>query len=70
MKLTFGILFLLAILTSCDVKEKEAVQPNIVFIMSDDHAYQAISAYGHGLNKTPNIDRIAEERHKLQDILT
>ncbi|MBL9085424.1 MAG: hypothetical protein JNK76_26705, partial [Planctomycetales bacterium] len=22
--------------------------PNIVFIFSDDHAYQAISAYGHG----------------------
>ncbi len=35
--------------------------PNIVFIMSDDHAYQAISAYGHGLNETPNIDRIAQE---------
>ncbi|MGY8653367.1 MAG: sulfatase family protein [Verrucomicrobiia bacterium] len=36
-------------------------RPNIVFIFSDDHAYQAISAYGHGLNKTPNIDRIARE---------
>ncbi len=35
--------------------------PNIVFIMSDDHAYQAISAYGHNLNNTPNIDRIANE---------
>jgi arylsulfatase A-like enzyme len=29
--------------------------------MSDDHAYQAISAYGHCLNETPNIDRIAKE---------
>jgi arylsulfatase A-like enzyme len=29
--------------------------------MSDDHAYQAISAYGYGLNKTPNIDRLANE---------
>ena len=29
--------------------------------MSDDHAYQAISAYGFGLNNTPNIDRIAKE---------
>lgn len=36
-------------------------QPNIVFIMSDDHGYQAISAYGHQLNETPNIDRIAKE---------
>ncbi|MBI9061290.1 MAG: sulfatase [Marinilabiliaceae bacterium] len=36
-------------------------QPNIIFIMSDDHAYQAISAYGHDLNHTPNIDRLANE---------
>nr|WP_288809462.1 sulfatase [uncultured Sphingobacterium sp.] len=36
-------------------------RPNIVYIMSDDHAYQAISAYGHGLNSTPNIDRLAKE---------
>mgnify|MGYP001048781941 FL=1 len=36
-------------------------QPNIVFIMSDDHAYQAMSCYGHGLNETPHIDRIAKE---------
>jgi len=36
-------------------------RPNILFIMSDDHAYQAISAYGHGLNSTPNIDRLAKE---------
>ncbi len=36
-------------------------RPNIVFIMSDDHAYQAVSAYGYGLNQTPNIDRLAKE---------
>lgn len=36
-------------------------RPNIIYIMSDDHAYQAISAYGFGLNKTPNIDRLAKE---------
>ena len=34
--------------------------PNIVFIMSDDHAWQAISAYGSDRNATPNIDRIAQ----------
>ena len=36
-------------------------RPNIVFIMSDDHAYQAISAYSNRLTQTPNIDRIAKE---------
>jgi len=35
---------------------------NVIYIMSDDHAVQAISAYGHPVGKlapTPNIDRIA-----------
>ncbi|KAA3623815.1 MAG: sulfatase, partial [Bacteroidetes bacterium] len=35
--------------------------PNIIFIMTDDHAYQAISAYGSDLIETPNIDKLAEE---------
>lgn len=34
-------------------------RPNILFIMSDDHASHAISAYGSEINRTPNIDRIA-----------
>lgn len=41
--------------------KKESKQPNIIYIMSDDHAYQAISAYSGKLNKTPNIDRLADE---------
>ena len=41
--------------------------PNILFIMSDDHAYQAVSAYGYGLNNTPNIDRIATEGALFQN---
>lgn len=39
-------------------------RPNILYIMSDDHAYQAISAYGSDVSRfapTPNIDRIARE---------
>jgi arylsulfatase A-like enzyme len=42
-------------------KTKKKKRPNIVFIMSDDHAYQAISAYDKRLTSTPNIDRIANE---------
>jgi arylsulfatase A-like enzyme len=38
-----------------------ADRPNILFIMSDDHAAHAISAYGSRVNKTPNIDRLARE---------
>ena len=46
---------------SAPPEEKAARKPNILFIMSDDHAYQAVSAYGFGLNQTPNIDRLAKE---------
>jgi N-acetylglucosamine-6-sulfatase len=41
-----------------------AKQPNILFIMSDDHTSQAIGAYGSRLaklNPTPTIDRLARE---------
>jgi arylsulfatase A-like enzyme len=38
-----------------------AARPNIVFIMTDDHAAHAISAYGSKVNKTPNLDRLATE---------
>jgi arylsulfatase A-like enzyme len=35
-------------------------KPNILFILSDDHAPEAISAYGRSMINTPNIDRIAK----------
>ena len=57
-----GIFVFMLIFQSCKAKEqKKETRPNIVFIMSDDHAYQAISAYGDSLNHTPNIDALAKE---------
>jgi arylsulfatase A-like enzyme len=49
-----------------------ASQPNILYIMSDDHATNAISAYGSRLSSvlpTPNIDRLAAEGVKLNNCL-
>ena len=59
-------LLLAALLTACGnadpvARPATAERPNIIFIMSDDHAYQAISAYDDRLIETPNIDRLAEE---------
>ena len=42
-------------------------RPNILFIMSDDHAAHAISAYGSRINHTPNIDRLAAEGMRLDN---
>ncbi len=68
MKKILLILILVISLISCNDKQKsnkpqteKQTKPNIVFIMSDDHAYQAISAYSDKLIQTPNIDRIANE---------
>lgn len=60
----FLILCLAFLLSNCaepSQADSSDEKPNILFIMSDDHAYQAISAYSDKLIQTPNIDRIAEE---------
>ncbi len=57
----YGIIVVLIFLSSCSTKQQESARPNIIFIMSDDHAYQSISAYSDKLIQTPNIDRLADE---------
>lgn len=42
---------------------------NILFIMTDDHAAHAISAYGSKVNNTPNLDRLAKEGMLFTDVL-
>lgn len=44
-----------------------AQQPNIIYIMSDDHDADAISAYSKKLIQTPNIDRLAKEGIKFNN---
>ncbi|HUX97616.1 MAG TPA: sulfatase [Bacteroidales bacterium] len=58
-----SILGIAAAVSSCSGNAKKTERPNIIYIMSDDHAYQAISAYGSSIKDlapTPNIDRIAQ----------
>ncbi len=55
--------FSISIFFSCKNENtlSKSSRPNIIFIMSDDHAYQAISAYDDRLIQTPQIDRIGKE---------
>jgi arylsulfatase A-like enzyme len=46
---------------SCQEKEEKVHRPNIIFIMTDDHSYQTLSAYDKRFILTPNLDRIANE---------
>ena len=65
---------LLFIISSCgpaDKKKHENKPLNVIYIMADDHAYQAVSAYGSYLSKlapTPNIDRIANEGARMDAV--
>lgn len=67
MKTIFYAVIIVLMFQSCkekEVSEKPQQRPNIIYIMADDHAEQAISAYGHPISQlapTPNIDRIANE---------
>jgi arylsulfatase A-like enzyme len=54
------VLSLAAILVSA-AAAAHAPRPNVVFVMSDDHAAHAISAYGSKVNDTPHLDRLARE---------
>jgi arylsulfatase A-like enzyme len=61
--------FLCLFLWSCTATKEEVTDspPNIILIMTDDHAKQAISAYGSQLIQTPNLDRIASEGIKFNN---
>lgn len=51
----------LTVRSAAQDEASDAPRPNILYIMSDDHASRTISAYGHGINRTPSLDRIADE---------
>lgn len=61
----FLILFFASLIFTCSSpKTTTDSRPNIIFIMSDDHAVPAVSAYNDFLSevfKTPNLDRLADE---------
>ncbi len=62
MKNFFITIFLLVVLTAPNwAQQTQQKRPNVIFIITDDHTSQAISAYGSKLAKTPNIDRIAKD---------
>jgi arylsulfatase A-like enzyme len=57
-------LFLLAFLLPAAA---QTTRPNIVFIMTDDHAAHAISSYGSKLIKTPHLDRLAKQGMRFEN---
>lgn len=62
LRLGFGII---ALATLAVAAQAAAPRPNIVFIMTDDHAAHAISAYGSTVNRTPHLDRLGAQGLRL-----
>ena len=56
------------LLTSVRAKPQRSSRPNIIYIMTDDHAAHAIGAYGSRVNKTPHLDRLAREGALLTSV--
>jgi len=57
---TFLLVTAVLLLPSMAIAQATASKrPNILFIMTDDHAAHAIGAYGSRVNATPNLDRLA-----------
>ena len=60
--LTGGLIVaILVLLGSVPAQTQRTTRPNIVYIMTDDHAAHAIGAYGSRVNTTPHLDRLARE---------
>ena len=62
-----GVLAGSAIFTSRNLEAKSGSRPNIIFIMTDDHAAHALSCYGSKINVTPNLDRIAKDGMRFEN---
>lgn len=63
-------LLILGVVSKQGKAQKEQARPNIIFIMADDQAMEAISSYGAKLIKTPNIDRIAKAGTRFTNCFT
>jgi arylsulfatase A-like enzyme len=59
--------FLAAGLGAALARAASGRRPNILYMMADDHAAHAISAYGSRINHTPNIDRIASRGVRMDN---
>ena len=69
-RFTFLLCLLTFLLVVAGANAEDAVRPNILFLLSDDHSYPFLSCYGDGNVRTPTIDRIAAEGMKFHRYFT
>ena len=64
------IISLCLTLLACAKRQQPAGPPNIIFILSDDHAKRALSIYDTALINTPHLDRIGREGMRFDRALS
>ena len=64
-KITVFILAALLLALPATVRSADAIKPNFIVINIDDMGYADIGPFGSKLNRTPNLDRMAQEGCKL-----
>ncbi len=52
------------------VRAADALKPSILFMLSDDHSYPFVGAYGDTNVRTPNLDRLAADGVKFHRFFT
>lgn len=67
LKLLAGILLLNGVL-SCKTSAEKNLRPNVIFIYADDLGRGMLSCYGQEIVKTPNIDRLATEGVRFDNV--
>lgn len=70
LSITFVFVLLLASLATFNHAAEPVTKPNILFLLSDDHSYPFLSAYGSPNVKTPVLDQLASDGMKFHRFFT
>ena len=68
--IVFSVFAGITLLSACvSPKGETSIKPNLLFIMTDQQRYDALSIAGNTVVETPNLDRLAKQGHTLKMLI-